>query len=1203
MKKFLKLNLLLLLLSLAIIIISGSFIYTNKTNADAYPILINEFVSNPATGNEWVELFNPNESSDIVMENYRLESGNPASPFVTNITDITIPALGIVVIEYAPGDNLINTGDVIALYDVATEGTPISAVSYGLIDPPGSESHLATAPASGESGYISTYGNPPTYSITATPTRGWFNNAEDFTCPGGVLTDPGNLTPPTLSSVDACLAESPSDITTNIGEIADPSAAENLYFEKSIEDSPVGRITFDGPLNLTDQDTVAYLQSIGEKMEASQSDGEVVVGLNTYVTGTTESDFKTTAATITMYGLTGISSAPNLIVKDNDGEIIPATDPAYPDITNPVFDDELNTFTFDTDHFTTFETDSIAPTLSATSASDVTTTTATLNFTTNEAGTYYYLVYLAPSGGMLGGFPNAAKVKAQGTAITKGTASTLAEAKSINVTGLSASVSYNAYIIVEDAAGNLSAVSKIPFATTIQGMINAAEAGDTITVPAGTYTEIITINKKLTLIGDIGDDVLGAGSNAPVIDSGDGDTRTINITASEVTFKGFVVNNNGIGYPAVRIAPNVASTTISNNDLHYAYVGVGLAPNSHNNTVTKNKIYDNVANGIIIGGSINNTISYNEIYSNSTGIYLAEGGCDDECVSTVGGNNINHNNIHNNSNSGIDFESNLDTTDGTVLVDSNTIDSNDGAGIYIYSGTSGVSIQYNTITNNGTELTPFTGIHIQSASGNSAHYNIISDNKDNDGITNTDEIAFDATQNYWGMETGPYEEEVNPTGNASSTVVGLVNYSPWYGDADLTSLRGIPDENNTYTITQDFFASTHDYDLNIASGTVATGTSTWTGELDGPSGTTILNPPSRDGYTTNMGQAIELGFSDGKLILSKAAKLTFPGEHGKKVGYTRPGLSFTEIATTCDENSGPWADENLGEEGDCKIDVDEDLVVWTKHFTQFATYTQTQNTPTSSSGGGSVISYAVDCASVIYGEWGNCVNGMQYRNYISQSPNGCVLTASQRLAANRACQTVTPTSPTESNTTSAPTSNMLEDIMSEAKILATEDTNQLLNHLGIGANIANEQAGLIKYKTILDLDKTISANSRMTINDFIIYGTLSTKHLGAGERAAVINSYYQAYGKLPNSEAEWSDVLKIANGRWPNERNTKTEAQAKLEFKKVYARDAVMANNVDENAISDRIAITTFKWVYGHNPANALAWNIVRAIAYSGAKR
>ncbi|MEI6596923.1 MAG: hypothetical protein WCL13_01780 [bacterium] len=249
------------------------------------------------------------------------------------------------------------------------------------------------------------------------------------------------------------------------------------------------------------------------------------------------------------------------------------------------------------------------------------------------------------------------------------------------------------------------------------------------------------------------------------------------------------------------------------------------------------------------------------------------------------------------------------------------------------------------------------------------------------------------------------------------------------------------------------------------------------------------------------------------------------------------------------------------------------------------------------------------CSAVTYSGWGACANNLQYRDLLTQTPNGCTLTSAQTADRQKTCSTA-PTTP--------PAGNLLNDIASEAEILATEDTNQLLNHLGNGANNALEQASLIKYKLILGLDKNISAEEKMTINDFIVYGTRSTQRLGAGERAAVINSYYQAYGRLPNSEAEWSDVIKIANGRWPSERSAKAEAQAKLEFIKVYRRNAVMTNNIDENAImiisygllplqrnlnSERIAIKTFESVYRHPPINALAWNIVRAIAYSGAKR
>jgi hypothetical protein len=110
----------------------------------------------------------------------------------------------------------------------------------------------------------------------------------------------------------------------------------------------------------------------------------------------------------------------------------------------------------------------------------------------------------------------------------------------------------------------------------------------------------------------------------------------------------------------------------------------------------------------------------------------------------------------------------------------------------------------------------------------------------------------------------------------------------------------------------------------------------------------------------------------------------------------------------------------------------------------------------------------------------------------------------------------------------------------------------------------------------------------------------------------------QAYGDLPDTESEWSDALKIANGRWPSERNASAEERAFKQFKKIYGRDPNFNSNVDYNAVmiiaygllpsqrnvkSEQAAIKSYRWIYGSSPRNALSWNIVRAIAYSGAKR
>ncbi|MCW2278768.1 S-layer family protein [Heliophilum fasciatum] len=100
--------------------------------------------------------------------------------------------------------------------------------------------------------------------------------------------------------------------------------------------------------------------------------------------------------------------------------------------------------------------DTTPPILSETGASNVTDTSATLNFTSDEAGIYYYLLYAVEDGP-----PDTATIKAQGT-------SGIAEASAniANISDLTVGTNYMAYVIVEDSATNLSKVSPIGFSTT-----------------------------------------------------------------------------------------------------------------------------------------------------------------------------------------------------------------------------------------------------------------------------------------------------------------------------------------------------------------------------------------------------------------------------------------------------------------------------------------------------------------------------------------------------------------------------------------------------------------------------------------------------------------------------------------------------------------------------------------------------------------
>ena len=207
---------------------------------------------------------------------------------------------------------------------------------------------------------------------------------------------------------------------------------------------------------------------------------------------------------------------------------------------------------------------------------------------------------------------------------------------------------------------------------------------------------------------------------------------------------------------------------------------------------------------------------------------------------------------------------------------------------------------------------------------------------------------------------------------------------------------------------------------------------------------------------------------------------------------------------------------------------------------------------------------------------------------------------------------------TNSNTTTA-AATQLEKILSEATTIFTENINSILSAVSAVRDESKETANGNKYIVSLKAKvKNYSETSTNRLKFFITYGTELTKSLGEGERAGVISSYQKAFGKLPQTESEWQDAIKIANGRWPSEASQTAIDAAKVEFQKVYKRAANMTQANDNAAVSiiayglrptarnlnsEKAAIKSFRAIYAHNPISALAWDIVRAIAYSGATR
>ncbi len=183
---------------------------------------------------------------------------------------------------------------------------------------------------------------------------------------------------------------------------------------------------------------------------------------------------------------------------------------------------------------------------------------------------------------------------------------------------------------------------------------------------------------------------------------------------------------------------------------------------------------------------------------------------------------------------------------------------------------------------------------------------------------------------------------------------------------------------------------------------------------------------------------------------------------------------------------------------------------------------------------------------------------------------------------------------------------------------SSNDINKIVEHNNTKRNLEEETDGMLNLTNkIVDYSKLTMAGI-YAINNFIVYGTVSTQFLGAGERAGVVNSYKSAYKKMPATEEEWIDVIKIGTGRWPSIVSEEAEFRAKGKFGLIYKRAPFMYDSNDNAAItimayglrptnrnmeSEEAAIMSFRRIFYEHPNSAADWDIVRAISYSGATR
>ena len=542
-----------------------------------------------------------------------------------------------------------------------------------------------------------------------------------------------------FGEIKTTLAGEEFGIDTNIDKCAvlpqEPTACSGLYFEKTGE----GRVTFTASLNLTDEDTAAFLQTLGDKMEASAG--------SMSFDARTASLLQSAGAEIQMFGLDelGFTSTPGIIVKDDTGEVIDPSSPDYPIIS--ISDYSGGTLTFTTEHFTQFETDF-----------PVTNVETEEKFATIQAA-----------------IDDAETIDGNTIQVAAGTydEQVVIDGKDLTLQGAG-----DTTIIRPSAPATLTSTYTYPDGTfwvgTVMSSVILVKNADAVTVK---NLKIDGIN--LTTLPAGASRLAGVlyGESGGVID---------NVTVTTMVVNGYSTRSYGIDLSAVGTARTVEVMNSHISDWSRNGIqaqGGSLTADIHDNTLTgvgDVQVEGVVPNGILFihgvdGNATTNTIS--ALHTSTSDGSLSAGILFYDPLTA--GIVAEDNNI-----SDVDDGVIVSANANDVIIRNNNLHDNLETGIHLEGGATNNTITGNTITGNAKAGIRFAGANDPDdadsppGTGNVANNNTITGNAI--GVVNydPDSQTFDATNNWWGDATGPNNEDTNPSASGDS-LSGNVNYSPW----------------------------------------------------------------------------------------------------------------------------------------------------------------------------------------------------------------------------------------------------------------------------------------------------------------------------------------------------------------------------------------------------------------------------------------
>ncbi len=328
--------------------------------------------------------------------------------------------------------------------------------------------------------------------------------------------------------------------------------------------------------------------------------------------------------------------------------------------------------------------------------------------------------------------------------------------------------------------------------SSIQGAVNAAADGDTITVGDGVYNESVTVTKTVTLQS-------ATKYGARVVGSYDYSGSAFTIMARSVIIDGFTIGDPAMSYETIAVDASLAtSPVIRNNKIEHASVGVYAGYGTTGATVIGNTFAnlnsaDTSLNYGIYGDGMNTISVANNTFAgignqalmlaNGSNVYITSNsfGTTPSAALLARINNASFA-----RNEGADFTADAVTLSAvsSILVADNILGGTKVADGFKLSGTYGPS-SYVTLSGNG--IFGFeNAINVESAVGSViANNNFLSGNEASGIRVAPGAVQVDAPSNWWGSANGPRDtvsgdNSVYDTNNGSGTAaIGAVKYAGW----------------------------------------------------------------------------------------------------------------------------------------------------------------------------------------------------------------------------------------------------------------------------------------------------------------------------------------------------------------------------------------------------------------------------------------